>query len=422
MEFRASLDSPGGAADRQLISPLLVALVLFPWGYARSQAVPSSTDKLSEVRQLYEAGLWNDVVQAVPESPDGEADLQLYRGLALSQMKRWEEAEETFEAGLLRHPRDARFLVELAGIAYREKRFAKAKRYLRRALAIHRDDNYAGNFLASIYFLEENLEAALKYWNHAGKPKLSDLAFEPQPKLSPLNLDRAFAFSRGSTWTRDQFLATEAQLESLDLFPRARFDLEAQPDGSFDLKFHGSERNPWGGTKWEGLLSLVRGLPYQSVYPEFYDLGGKGLNWRSLVRWDDQKRRVTTEIAAPLGENPAMRYRVYLQGLNENWNLTNTIAPATVAGVNLEKAVAGAEFQNIVSGRWQWDAGAEYSYRKFRNPLGDSCAGRSTFHKRVGNRGLVLDRAFSHPVSRVQVHTRFQRDGRNRNFFRGASQ
>ena len=370
MESRASLDSPGGAADRQLISPLLLALLLFPSAHAGSQADPPSTDRLSEVQQMYDAGRWNEVVQAVPESPDMEADLQLYRGLALSQLKRWDEAEETFGVGLQRYPRDARFLVELAGIAYREKRFAKAKKYLRRALAIHRDDDYANNFLASIYFLEDNLEAALKYWNHPGKPKLSDLAFEPQPKLSPLVLDRAFAFSRGSTWGRDQFLATEAQLESFDLFPRARFDLEVQPDGSFDLKFHGSERNTWGATKWEGLLSLVRGLPYQSVYPEFYDLGGKGLNWRSLVRWDDEKRRVFTEIAAPLAENPAMRYRVYLQGLNENWDLTNTITPATVAGVNLEKAIAGAEFQNIASGMWQWDAGAEYSYRKFRNPLG----------------------------------------------------
>ncbi len=353
-----------------MIFPLLLALLPFSSGYAVSQAAPSSTDRLSEVRQLYEAGRWNDVVQAVPESPNVEADLQFYRGLALAQMKRWEEAEKTFEAGLLRHPRDARFLVELAGIAYREKRFATAKRYLRRSLAIHPDDDYANNFLASIYFLQDNFEAALKYWNRASKPKLSDLAFEPRPKLSPLLLDRAFAFSRGSTWSRDQFLKTEALLESLNLFPRMRFDLEAQPDGSFDLKFHGSERNASGTTKWDGLLSLLRGLPYQSVYPEFYDLGGKGLNWRSLVRWDDEKRRVSTEIAAPIGENPAMRYRVYLQGLNENWNLTNTIAPATLAGVNLEKAVAGAEIQNIVSGRWQWDAGAEYSYRKFRNSLG----------------------------------------------------
>jgi hypothetical protein len=149
-----------------------------------------------------------------------------------------------------------------------------------------------------------------------------------------------------------------------------RFDLGTQPDGSFDLKFHASERNDWGTTKWDGLLSLLRGLPYQSVYPEFYDLGGKGLNWHSLVRWDDEKRRVSTEISAPVAENPAMRYRVYIQGLRENWNLTNTIAPATVAGVTLEKAVAGAGIQFIESGRWRWDAGAEYSYRKFLEPVG----------------------------------------------------
>jgi tetratricopeptide (TPR) repeat protein len=318
---------------------------------------------------MYEAERWNDIVQAVPESPDVEADLQIYRGLALAQMNRWEEAKKTFKAGLRRHPRDARFLVELAGIAYREKRFARAKRYLSRSLAINPDDEYANNFLASIYFLQDNLEAALKYWNRADKPKLSDLTWEPRPKLSPLLLDRSFAFSRSSTWSRDQFLTTEAQLEGLDIFPRMRFDLGAQPDGSFDLKFFGSERNAWGTTKWEGLLSLLRGLPYQSVYPEFYDLGGKGLNWRSLMRWDDEKRRVSAEIAAPLGENPAMRYRVYLQGLSENWDLTNTITPATLARVNLEKAVAGAGIQYIVSGHWQWGAGVEYSYRKFRYPL-----------------------------------------------------
>src|ERR1700674_4740581 len=119
MESRASVDSPGGAAGGQLIYLLLVALLLFTPAPAFSQETPSSTDSPSEVRQLYEGGHWNEVVQAVPESPDVEGDLQLFRGLALAQMKRWEEAGKAFEVGLLRHPRDARFLVELAGIAYR---------------------------------------------------------------------------------------------------------------------------------------------------------------------------------------------------------------------------------------------------------------------------------------------------------------
>jgi tetratricopeptide (TPR) repeat protein len=371
MELHGRLDSAGVAADRRLI---FLLLLLFLPNHALPQATLSTTDRISEVKKLYEAGRWSEVVRVVLESSDEAADLELYRGLALAQLQRWGEAKKAFEAGLVRNPRDTRLLVELAGIAYREKQLSRAKKELRRALAIDGRDDYANNFLASIYFLEGNLEAALKYWNRAGKPKLEDLTFDPQPRLNPLLLDRAFAFSRGSEWRRDPFLTTQARLKSLDLFPHMLFELEAQADGSFDLKFHGSERNGWGMTKWEGLISLLRGLPYQSVYPEFYNLDRGGLNWRSQVRWDDEKRRVFSEIAAPLGGNPGVRYRIYFDGRNENWDLRNTIAPSTPspAHLNLEKAVAGAEIQSVVSGRWQWRTGVEYSYRKFRNVAGVS--------------------------------------------------
>lgn len=369
MELHGRLDSAGVAADRRLI---FLLLLLFLPNRALPQTTLSTTDRISEVKKLYEAGHWSEVVQAVPESPGEAADLELYRGLALAQQQRWGQAKKAFEAGLVRNPRDTRLLVELAGIAYREKQFSRAKKELRRALAIDGRDEYANNFLASIYFLEGNLEAALKYWNRAGKPKLEDLTFDPQPRLNPLLLDRAFAFSRGSEWRRDQFLTTQARLEGLDLFPHMRFELEAQADGSFDLRFHGSERNGWGNGKWEGLISLLRGLPYQSIYPEFYNLDHGGLNWRSLVRWDDEKRRVFSEIAEPLGGNPGVRFRIYFDGRNENWDLRNTIAPSTPssAHLNLEKAVAGVEIQSILSGRWQWKSGVEYSYRKFRNVAG----------------------------------------------------
>jgi tetratricopeptide (TPR) repeat protein len=369
MELHGRLDSAGVAADRRLI--FLLFLLFLP-DRALPQATLSTTDRISEIKKLYEAGRWSEVVQAVPESPDEAADLELYRGLALAQLQRWGEAKKAFEAGLVQNPRDTRLLVELAGIAYREKQFSRAKKKLRRALTIDTRDDYANNFLASIYFLEGNLEAALKYWNRAGKPKLEDLTFDPQPKLNPLLFDRAFRFSRGSEWRRDQFLTTRARLEGLDLFPHMLFELEAQADGSFDLRFHGSERNGWGNGKWEGLISLLRGLPYQSVYPEFYNLDRGGLNWRSLVRWDDEKRRVFSEIAAPIAENPGMRYRIYFDGRNENWDLRNTIVPSTPssAHLNLEKAVLGAEIQSVVSGRWQWKSGVEYSYRKFRNVAG----------------------------------------------------
>lgn len=368
MAGHAQLDAAGRARNRALIFLLLLLLA----GHAAAQANVSAGEKAAHVKELYDAGRWRDVVRAVPESPTEPADLELNRGLALAQLGRLEEAERTFQAGLAGHPRDARFPEEMAGIAYREKRFSLAKKELRRALRLDPNDAYANNFLASIYFLEGNLEAALKYWNRVGKPKLSDLIYDPQPKLDPLILDRAFRFSPGDVWTRAQFLATRTELQSLDLFPHTFDELAAQPDGTFKLVWHASEETGWRDLRWQNAASMLRGLPYQSVYPEFYNLNNKGLNWRSLVRWDDEKRRFSSELAWPLGENPKQRIRFYFDGRNENWNITRTLTPAapTAAGFNLRRAAIGADVASIVNGRWQWSMDGEYSYRDFRTSVG----------------------------------------------------
>jgi tetratricopeptide (TPR) repeat protein len=363
------LDAACRAAKHRLIFFLL--LLFFPLR-AFAQTGDPAGEKLSEIKKLYESGNRDEVVRAVAQSPEEPADLLLYRGLALAHLQRWEEAKAALEAGRAKAPGDPRFLIELAGIAYHEKRFAVAKEDLRRALAMNPKDEYANNFLASIYFQEGNLEAALKYWNRAGKPKLQDLTFEPALQLRPLVLDRAFAFAQGGEWQREQYLTTQARLRTLDLYPGMFFELRVDDDDSFDLGFHAAERNGWGSSKWEGLVSLLRDTPYQAVDPEFYNLGRAGVNWVSTYRWDDEKRRVFTEVATPVFENPAVRFRVYFDGRNENWNITNTFTPATpsFARLNVEKAAAGAEIRFIESGRWNWDTGVEYSYREFRNVVG----------------------------------------------------
>jgi tetratricopeptide (TPR) repeat protein len=369
MERHRALDAAGRAAKRRLI---FLLLLFFLPTRVLAQAAEPAADKLSEIKKLYEAGNWDGVVRAVAQSPDEPADLLLYRGLALARLERWGEAKAAFAAGREKAPGDPRFVIELAGIAYQEKQFSQAKRDLHRALAMNPKDDYANNFLASIYFQEGNLEAALKYWNRTGKPKLEDLTFEPAPKLRPLVLDRAFTFARGAEWQREQFLTTQARLRALDLYPGMFFELRAHDDGSFDLGFHAAERNGWGSSKWEGAVSLLRELPFQAIDPEFYNLGHAGVNWISTYRWDDEKRRVFTEVSAPVFQNPAARFRVYFDGRNENWNITNTLLPGNpaLARLNLEKAAAGVEMRFIESGRWEWSAGVEYSYRDFRNGFG----------------------------------------------------
>ncbi len=393
----AQLDAAGRSAALALI--FLLLLFLLAPGLAFSQATVSSDTTTQKVKALYDAGRWRDVVRAVPESSAEPADAELYRGLALARLGRYAQAERTFQAGHTGHPKDARFLSEMAGIAYRDKRFSTAKIELRRALAIDPKDDYSNNFLASIYFLEGNLDAALKYWNRVGKPKLSDLIYEPVPKLNPLILDRAFRFSPGAVWTQNEFRTTGAELESLDLFPHTFYDLEAQPDGSFQLAWRATQRSSWRDLKWTSIAPMFRGLPYLSVYPEFYNLNGKGLNWVSFIRWDDQKRWFSSELAAPIAENPKERFRLYLEDRNENWNVTGTIVPfsGSSAGFNLRRTVIDLGVQSIPSWRWQSNVNVEYSYRDFRAVVGIPQSAAPFF---TNSSALALRAGVEHPLIR----------------------
>ena len=372
MACDGQLDAAGRAQSWPLI--LLFLLLMFA-GHVSGQATtvaPGAANNNAHVKALYDAGRWEDVVRAVPESPNEPADLELDRGLALAELGRFKEAERAFKAGHAGHPRDARFLEEMAGIAYRDKRFAPAKKDLRRALVLDPKDTYASNFLAAISFLEGNLEAALKYWNRVGKPKLSDLTFDPVPKLDPLILDRAFKFSPGAVWTKNQYLTTQAELRELDIFPHTFYELQAQPDGAFKLVWHASQQPSLRDMRWQAAVSMLRGLPYLSVYPEFYNLNRKGLNWLSFVRWDDNKRWLSSEVAWPLEENPKQRVRLYFVGRNENWNVANTLTPgaSSAAGFNMRRAVVGVEVGAVENWRWQWNVNVEYSYRDFRTLVG----------------------------------------------------
>jgi tetratricopeptide (TPR) repeat protein len=289
-------------------------------------------------------------------------DLDFQQGMNFAQRGQWEEARRSLQAGEQKQPREARFPIELAGVAFKQNHFALAKGYLHRALALAPWDAYANEFLGTIYFLEDNLEAALQYWNRAGRPHIKNVEFEPSPDLNPVLLDRALAFAPASLLRLSDLEASRARLESLGVFPRLRFDLEARADDTFDLVLHAAERSAWSKSS---LISMLSGLPYQTVYPEFYNLRRSSSNLVSLIRWDAQKRRAFISWAGPIGASATWRYRFYADGRNENWQVAG-LAPGSF---NLRKAEIGGEVGSLEGHRWSWSSGVALSRRDFRNVL-----------------------------------------------------
>ncbi len=329
----------------------------------------SQADRLANARRFYAEKNWQEVVRAASGAADAQAELEYLRGMALARLGRWQEAREALEAAHRKEPRETRYLVELAGACYRLTDSAAAKKHLREALRLAPGDTYALEFLGTIYFLEGNLEAALKYWNGIEKPRLAGVIYDPQPLLKPGILYRVADFPAPGILSRDGLLTTRARLDALGIFPQHRIELDPAANDSYDARIRITERNGWGASKLEGALSLFRGLPYETAYPEFFNLGHAAVNFRSLVRWDSQKRRVGAELSAPLASRPDRRVRFYFDGRNENWNLAETFFSTgpLLGNLNVRRWAAGAEFRSVVSGRWSWTSGVEVSHRDFRN-------------------------------------------------------
>jgi hypothetical protein len=348
-----------------VIWPLLFLLSLPISSQAQAGAKPPAVE---QVKKLYAEGHYKELVSLVPASPANLPELDLYRGMALAKLEEWSQARAALVAGLAKNPRNERFLVELAGVDYKTKHYDSAKTELQQALALKPDDAYARNFLATIYLLTQNLDAALDNWNKIGKPRIADLTMEPKPKLRNTLLQRAFDFSPLSTLRLSQLRTTRARIDNLNLFPMYHFDLVPDKTGSYSVDFVSVERNGFGSNKFEALASIFRNLPI-AVDPEYYNLGGKGINLLSYFRWDQNKRRVWASVSMPVEDNPSLRFGLYSDARNENWDLSRTFRGATLplTDLNMERIEFGPQFRSVVNWRWSWQAHLVYAYRRFRN-------------------------------------------------------
>ena len=377
MESIWILDAPGRASIPPVIHASLVFLLLSSGALAAqvSATAPAGSHLLHTMRALDTAQPSEEIAE-LPIAPEALAEAEFYRGLAFARLHRWADARRALLAGERRSPHDKRFPEELAGVAFKSGDLPEARRQLRRALQLDPGDEYADDFLATLYILQDNLDAALKYWNRIGKPGIGALRLEPPPRIDPVLLDRAFAFAPHSELRLPDLLATRARLDALGVFRRYQIELapaRGAAPGGLDAVFQSEEKRGWRVSWWRGLVPLLGGLPYETVYPEWFNIRNSAVNLTSLVRWDPQKRRAALELAGPWGTCGRWRYHVSIDGRDENWTLSPAFygpGPA-LNNLKLESLRAGGGLRFIASGRWSFDTGVEVSQRRFaRLPAG----------------------------------------------------
>jgi tetratricopeptide (TPR) repeat protein len=321
----------------------------------------------SELKRLFEEERWQEIASA--NSGCGSADACFYLGSALAHLGRSDDARKAFHAGRRIRPKDPRFPTELAGVAFKEKNYPEAKAWLRRAVRLEPGDAYINDFLGTVFFLEGNRDAAIKYWNRLGKPYIESIFFEPAPKTRPALLDRAFAFSRADMLRLRDLQSSEARLEQLNVFHSLDFKLQARDEGNFNLAIDDLERNGCGHGKWECLLRTFGQAPAQTLAFDYFNIGRRAINFQSLVRWDGEKRRLRAQIETPLEHRPGWHLLVRSDLRNENWAIRSSfsgLAPLDAA-LNLKREAVAAEFTRVVTANWQWSAQSEFSRRDYHD-------------------------------------------------------
>jgi len=367
MERCRKMDATGFARIRcPLIRYFAVTLCLV--GLTVGQSSPGP-DPVEKAKQLIEKQQWQEVVSLAESTPNRSPELNYLYGTALAHLERWSQAHATFKDGERNLPSDERFPLELAGVDFKQKRYADAASHLRRALRLNPKDSYASEFLATVYFLQGNLEAAVKYWNRVNKPKIASVLAEPKPRVIPALLDHAFTFAPASTLQLSDLLATQTRIHGLGIFSSYNFDLKARDDGQFDVVFRNHENKGFGANKWEVLLNIFHDLPEQTVNLEFDNYHNQAINFISMYRWDAEKRRVQAEVSSPLGLDAKRHVSFGLDLRGENWDIRESSSDqASVLGsFNMRREAVHAQITTFQAARWNWSASAELSHRDFRD-------------------------------------------------------
>src|SRR5437667_8657962 len=138
MAAKPQLDAAGSSRKGFVIFFLAAVLALgFP---AFAQDSASDQARLPAAQSAFDAGHWEEAAKLARGPADQSPDFDFLAGLALAHLERWDEAKLAFDAGFRKKPGDSRFLVELAGVAYKQKDFRMARKYLSAAINLKSGD------------------------------------------------------------------------------------------------------------------------------------------------------------------------------------------------------------------------------------------------------------------------------------------
>ncbi|HYJ34328.1 MAG TPA: C39 family peptidase [Candidatus Binatia bacterium] len=251
-------------------------------------------------------------------------------------------------------PTSAAPVRELAGLRFREKRYADAGSLARRAIELEPNDAYTWRLLAGSRYMDGDVQEALEAWNHVSEPR-SDLI-----KVEGLRRTRYEAVSDqvdlppGYLITWDEYRRAQRRLDEVPAASRARMEVRPSADGAAQVRIAVSERPLLFDGPLDLGIAAGRAVASNEVALRLSSPLRLGELWTARYRFQQNRPRGMLTMDAPaLGGRPGL-FR--LEGMGERQ--TYALQPS-VEGVRVreDRRRVVVSYGDWISPDWRMEFG-----------------------------------------------------------------
>jgi hypothetical protein len=196
-------------------------------------------------------------------------------------------------------PDSAAAHAELAAVRFSQQRVLDAQALAEKAVQLDPSSSYAWEVLASARFLQDDMDGALRAWNHAGKPQVDSVVIDGLARTRYSLVAEVAGLTPNTTLTATAFRLAERRLRELPGQSAVRVGYKPEADGFATVHVAVAERasTPQGSIAWIG--TGVRALAAREATVRVPGTTGLGDMWSGSWRWWSGRPRVAMELAAP---------------------------------------------------------------------------------------------------------------------------
>jgi len=212
-------------------------------------------------------------------------------------LKEYRRALEAFRQGFRRYPDDPRFHPTRVRSDFRAGDIEQAKQEIGQALAVNPDDAFAAELLADLEISEGNTAVGLRILNERNQPRLLRIGPNYSLSFSDWIVPRSVVFHPGDVLTVGRWQTTQARLWASNAFSHVALELEPLSiEDQYNAIIRASPRlNTWSGV----FVELAKNVPFKTISTNLGNVGVMGIQWASMYRWDQNRRRFETSVSGP---------------------------------------------------------------------------------------------------------------------------